>query len=196
MSRVKKRRAGAGVKCSGLFVGRVVEYERMPDGSPVRDDRGQIVVTRVVEDNIPIPNGATTAGLNHALDTVFRGGTPITAWYTGVINNASYTTGPSSADTASSHAGWVEWTGYDESVRQTWSPAAASGGSVSNSTVMTFTNNTGSSVTIRGVFIQSTSAKSSTSGTLWASAVEPSGRTLADGQAFQVIYVVTLTPSS
>lgn len=153
-------------------------------------------IARIVEENIAIDNGATTQGLNHALDVTFRNQTQTAAWYVGIINNSGYTTGVSVNDTALSHAGWTEWAGYGESVRQTWSPAAASAGSVANSSAMTFTNNTGSSVTIRGVAVWSVSTKSSTSGLMWATAVENAGRTLSDTQAFQVIYQVDLTPTS
>lgn len=153
-------------------------------------------VARVVEENIPIHNGATTQGLNHALDVTFRAQTQTAAWYVGIINNSGYTTGVSVNDTALSHGGWTEWTGYDESVRQTWPPAAASAGSIANSSAMTFTNNTGSSVTIRGVGVWSVSTKGSTSGLLWATAVENAGRTLSNTQAFQVIYQVDFTPTS
>lgn len=152
-------------------------------------------IARVVEDNIRFPNGATTQGLNHSLDVTFRAQTATATWYVGIINNSAFSA-VSAADTAASHAGWTEWTGYDESVRQTWSPAAAAAGSVANSSAMTFTNNTGSSVTIRGVAVWSISTKGATTGILWATAIESSGRTLSNTQAFQVIYQVDFTPTS
>lgn len=153
-------------------------------------------IARIVEENIPIQNGATTQGLNHALDVTFRAQSQTAAWYVGIINNSGYTTGVSVNDTAASHGGWTEWDGYDESVRQTWSPAAASAGSVANASAMTFTNNTGSSVTVRGVGVWSVSTKGATTGILWATAVESAGRTLSNTQAFQVIYQVDFTPTS
>lgn len=156
----------------------------------------QVKIVSIDEDNIPIHNGATTQGLNHALDVTFRAQTATATWYVGIINNSGYTTGVSVNDTAASHGGWTEWTGYDESVRQTWSPAAASAGSVANASAMTFTNNTGSSVTVRGVGVWSISTKGSSTGILWATAVESAGRTLSNTQAFQVIYQVDFTPTS
>jgi len=157
--------------------------------------RPPIKIVRIVEDNIPYPNGATTQGLNHALDVTFRAQSATAVWYVGIINNSAFSA-VAAADTAASHAGWTEWTGYDESVRQTWSPAAASAGSVANSSAMTFTNNSGSSVTIRGVAVWSVSTKGSSTGILWATAIESSGRTLSNTQAFQVIYQVDFTPTS
>ena len=156
----------------------------------------QVKIVRIVEENIPIDNGATTQGLNHALDVTFRNQAATAQWYATIINNSGYTTGVSVNDTAASHGGWTEWTGYNESVRQSWSPAAAAAGSVANSSAMTFTNNSGASVTIRGVAIFSTNTKGATTGILWATAVESSGRTLSNTQAFQVIYQVDFVPTS
>lgn len=192
--------AGGGVSVAGRFVGRIVEFERDWFGRPKRRFnwrtwRRELVVKRVVEDGIRIQNGATTQGMNHLLDVGFRNQTATATWYVTIINNAAFTA-VSVADTAASHAGWAEWTGYNESVRQTWSPAAASAGSVANSTAMTFTNNSGSSVTIRGVAVFSVNTKGATTGILWATAIEGSGRTLSNLQAFQVIYQVDLTPTS
>lgn len=152
-------------------------------------------IARVVEDGIEIKNGATTQGMNHALDVTFRNQTQTATWYTTIINNAAYTA-VSVGDTAASHAGWAEWTGYNESVRQTWSPAAASAGSVANSTAMTFTNNSGSTVTIRGVALFSVNTKGATTGVLWATAILDAGRSLSNLQAFQVVYQVDLSPTS
>lgn len=192
--------ADGGVGVAGRFVGRIVEFERNWLGRPKRRFnwrtwRRELVVRRVVEDGIRIDNGATTQGMNYLLDAGFRNQAQVATWYTTIINNAAFSS-VSVADTAASHAGWAEWTGYNESVRQTWSPAAASAGSVANSTAMTFTNNSGSSVTIRGVAVLSNSAKGNATGTLWATAIEGGGRTLSNLQAFQVIYQVDLTPTS
>lgn len=218
--------AEGGIGVSGRFVGRVVEFERNWRGKPKYEwslaglamfvlvgfaywCRGEtfawraawaiwgpkLKVVRVVEDGIRIDNGATTQGMNYLLDAGFRAQAAVTTWYATIINNAAYSA-VAVGDTAASHAGWAEWTGYNESVRQTWSPAAAAAGSIANSTAMTFTNNSGSSVTIRGVALFSTNTKGAGTGILWATAIEGSGRTLSNLQAFQVIYQVDLTPTS
>src|SRR5687768_11508230 len=74
-------------------------------------------------------NGITTAGLNHALETQFRGGSAVNPWKLGLIDGSS-TPALAAADTMSSHAGWTEVTAYAEAARPDWSPAAASGGIV------------------------------------------------------------------
>lgn len=186
---------GEGVVSRGRFFGRVVEFERDAEGLPLYDPDGQLVVKSVVTDWYEVGNGATTVGLNMMLNVTFRGATPSTSWYCSLINNSGFTA-VSASDTMSSHAGWTELSTYTESTRPQWSPAAASGGSVVNGTAMTFTNNTGSTVTLRGVFIVDNNTKTGTTGTLWATAVEAAGRSLADGQAFQVVYTTSLTPTS
>lgn len=218
--------AADGLGVAGRFQGRIVEFERNWRGQPkyewtlyrlaafvavgllgwLRREPfawrlawavwgPQLKITRVVEDGISIRNGATTQGMNHLLDVGFRNQTATATWYATIINNAAFSA-VAVGDTAASHAGWAEWTGYNESVRQTWSPAAAAAGSIANSSAMTFTNNSGSSVTIRGVAIFSVSTKGATTGILWATAIEGSGRSLSNLQAFQVIYQIDLSPTS
>ena len=197
VERDRRGRVKRSFRPSGLFWFAVALLFRRPWGITWHQHVRPVKVKRIVEDEIPVyPNGATVVGLNHSLDVTFRAQTQTAAWYATIINNASYTTGPSSADTASSHGGWVEWQGYDEAVRQTWSPAAASAGSVANTSAMTFTNNTGGTVTIRGVAIFSVSTKGATTGILWATAVENAGRALSNTQAFQVIYQVDFTATN
>lgn len=140
-----------------------------------------------------IKNGAVTVGLNYVLDTAFRNQSQLATWYCGIIAAGSYT-GVSVNDTMSSHSGWVELTGYSESVRQTWSPGAAASGVIANSTAMAFTIN--STSTAQGIFITSSSTKSGTTGTLWATAVESSSFAVTSGVVLNAIYEITLTPVS
>lgn len=146
----------------------------------------------VAWDEALYPNGATTAGLNYLLDTGFRGGTASSNWYVGLINNSGFTA-LSASDTMSSHSGWSETTGYSNSTRVQWSPGAASGGSVTITTAMAF--NINATVSVKGVFVVDNSTKGGTTGTLWATAVEDTARSLSSGQQLQVYYTVTLTPA-
>jgi hypothetical protein len=167
----------AGCKLKGEFRYRIVN----PDGT-------------VEYDWAVCPNGAATVGLNSLLDVGFRAQTQITAWYISLINASGYSA-VSSADTMSSHAGWTEYTSYTETNRQQWSPAAAASGSITNTTVVTFTNG-GSAGSIQGMFLTSSNTKGGTTGTLYSTAVESSPRSLAAGATFQVYYGVTLSPVS
>lgn len=151
-------------------------------------------VTGAVTDDFVVPNAAVTAGHNSLLNVGFRASTQITAWYVGLINGSGFSA-VSASDTMASHPGWTEYTAYSETVRQTWTPGAASGGVIVNGTVMTFTNG-GSQGNIQGMFLASSSTKSEALSTLYSTAVESSPRTLAISAPFQVYYQVTLTPVS
>ena len=132
-------------------------------------------------------NDICDAGKNSLLDVYFRNQTQIAAWYFGLIDNASFSA-LAVGDTMSSHSGWIENTAYAESTRQQWSPAAASGKSISNTTVATFSIN--ASGNLKGIFVTSNSTKSSTSGTLWSTAPFGSVVPVANGDQLKVTYTV------
>lgn len=140
-----------------------------------------------------INNGAATVGLNYVLNTSFRGTSALSSWYCGLIAGSGFSA-VSISDTMASHAGWTEFTSYDESTRQQWSPGAAASGVLINSSVMSFT--IASTSTCQGIFIASSSTKSESASTLWCSAVDGSAFTVTDNIVHNVIYELTLTPVS
>lgn len=111
-------------------------------------------------------NTVTVEGRNHILNTEFRNTSQAASWFFGLVNNAAFATNPDS-DTMVSHAGWTELTAYAEATRPQWSPAAASGGTLTNSSGAVFTFN--ATNTVHGFFISSNSTKGGTSGVLWSS---------------------------
>jgi hypothetical protein len=135
-----------------------------------------------------IKNAVTTVGMNYALDTIFRGTSQISTWYCGLIDNASYTA-LAAGDTMASHTGWIELADYDEAARQTWTPSAASARAIANGTQMTFTISATKSV--KGFFINSVSTKSGTLGTLWATGLFDTVRSVVDGDEIKVTYTVS-----
>lgn len=162
------------VQLSGLFTARCLN----PDGSLAWEKRFR--------------NGATTEGLTHILATQFHGSTQITTWYLGLISNASFTE-LALADTMSSHAGWTEWTSYDESVRQTWVEGEPAGGIVTSSSVASFTiSATGS---LRGAFLVSNSTKGGSTGVLWATGELDETLAVSAGQVVQLAYTCVATGS-
>lgn len=176
------------VACSGVFHNLLYDlrYAR-------RGDRRRVVGRRLV-DEWGVKNAAVTVGLNYLLDAGFRNQTVITAWHIGLINNSGFSA-LSSSDTMGSHAGWSEFTDYDEATRQAWTIAnAASSGSLASSTATSFTISANG--TVRGMFLTSSSTKSGTTGTLWATATESSGRAVTDNQSLEVFYTNTFTPVS
>lgn len=111
-------------------------------------------------------NTVTVEGRNHMLNVEFRAITQAASWFFGLVDDDAFADNPDT-DTMISHPGWNEFTGYTEATRPQWSPAAPSGGSLSNTTTAVFTiNATG---TLHGFFIASNSTKGGTAGVLWSS---------------------------
>ena len=133
-------------------------------------------------------NLVTNEGLNDVLNKYFKGSTYTAAWY--VLLKGTGTI--AAADTLASHAGWTEFVSFSGSNRPAWGPAAAASGVMANTTLFTYTlSATG---TLAGGFVTSGQAKSGTSGTLWATALQT--RSVTNGDTLSGSYTITLTPSS
>jgi hypothetical protein len=134
-----------------------------------------------------LDNAVTDVGLNAILDIMFHSATQITAWYIGLIDNASYTA-LALADTMASHAGWIEFTDYSETYRQTWGAGAASSRSITDATAAEFSiTDTG---TLKGLFLCSEHTISGTTGTLWATAAFASNIVVANGDTARITYTI------
>lgn len=134
-------------------------------------------------------NLVTTQGKNSILDIMFGAATQITAWYMGLVTTGSFTAF-AATDTAAQIGGsngWTESTVYSGGARKSWSPSAASSGSITNSSVVTF--NITSSDTLKGAFIVSSS--SGTSGKLWAEVAFPSSIPVSNGDDVKVTYTLS-----
>jgi hypothetical protein len=140
----------------------------------------------------PAPNLVVTQGRTHALEQWLRGSSYTASWFFGLISDSGYSA-IAAGDTAASHSGWTEFTGYSESVRQTAAFSAASGGSIATSAVAEFTiNATG---TVKGSFLISDSTKSGTAGVLASAGLATQGdRAVTSGDLIRVSY--TLNTSS
>lgn len=130
-------------------------------------------------------NGITTAGKNSLFDIMFRAQTQLTAWYFGLIDNASYSA-LADADTMSSHAGWIECTTYNESTRPQWSPDAAASGAITNTTAVTF--NISATKTLQGIFITNNNTKGGTTGVLWATALFSATKSVVNNDQIKLTY--------
>lgn len=155
--------------------------------------RGQVQIAHYDVDgnlkgNYEFPNGIVDVGLNHILETQFNGGTPVTSWHMGLINNAGFTA-LSNADTMASHSGWAEATVYDQTDRPEWTAGTATGRAITNSTTVDFTMN--ATATIRGVFIASNLTKGGTTGILWATAAFASNVNVVDNDVLKITYTVS-----
>ncbi len=135
-----------------------------------------------------IPNGIVDVGLNHILETEFNGGTPITAWYIGLIDNASFSA-LAAGDTMASHAGWIENNDYTESTRPEWTAGTAATRSITNAVTVDFTIN--ATKTIKGIFITSVSTKGGSTGVLWSTAAFGSTVGVGSGDTLKVTYTLS-----
>ena len=132
-------------------------------------------------------NAVTTVGKNANLNICF-GTTAKPTWYCGLIGG---TPTFSVSDTMASHAGWTEYENYDEAVRQTWTPGAASDKAVENATLMDFTIDD-ATPSVSAIFIADDDTKGGTTGTLWATAPLSPVPTLEDNDVLQIRYKVTI----
>jgi hypothetical protein len=142
----------------------------------------------VVKGEYDFPNGIVDVGINHLLETAFNGGTPITAWYIGLINNAGFSA-LAAADTMSSHSGWAEAVGYSGSTRPEWTAGTAAGRAITNSATVDFAIN--ATATIKGIFITSSSTKSGTAGTLWSTAAFSSNASVVSSDTLKITYTIS-----
>lgn len=137
-------------------------------------------------------NIVVNTGLDDSLDKQFKASSYTASWYVGLTDG---TPTVAAADTMSSHAGWVEVTAYDESVRQTLTLGTVASQSVDNSaSKATFTIST-NSTTVGGCFVTTSSTKSGTTGTLYGAGAFTAGdKSLDDGDTLNV--TVTLTAAA
>jgi hypothetical protein len=136
-----------------------------------------------------VPNGIVDVGLNHILETEFNGGTPITSWYIGLVDNAGFSAF-ANADTMGSHAGWVEThTTYSQATRPEWTAGTATGRSITNAVTVDFSMT--ATITVKGIFITSSNTKGGATGTLWSTAAFASNVTANNGDTLKVTYTVS-----
>lgn len=169
-----------------------VDRARSPEIS-ILGLKGKYVVEHLDRDGKLIkeyefPNAIVDAGMNALLNAMFDSGTQFTTWYIGLIDNASFSA-LNNADTMASHAGWIECTGYSESVRQTWTAGSAASRSITNSSTVNFSIN--ATKTVYGIFIATDSTKSGTTGTLWSTAAFGSTVSVQSGDSLRVTYTVS-----
>jgi hypothetical protein len=133
-------------------------------------------------------NGIVDVGLNHILECEFNGGTQVSTWYLGLINNSGFSA-LANADTMASHGGWTETADYDEATRPEWTAGTAASRAITNSSTVDFTMN--ATVTVRGVFVTTNNTKSGSTGTLWATANFGSPIALLDNDVLRVTYSIS-----
>lgn len=159
-----------------ITIGGVFTYEHRRAGELVSVDSYRNIITN--------------QGLNHALDVLLHGDTPVSPWYVGVFEG-NYT--PVAGDTAATFpANATESTAYDEATRVAYNEAAASSQSTTNSAnKATFTFN--ATKTIYGAFLSSVSTKSATTGTLLAANKAGTSKSVVDDDQLLITYTLSMT---
>ncbi len=136
------------------------------------------------------PNDITNEGKNTLFEIMFHDGTQIAnaSWFIGLISLSGYSA-LAAADVMNSHGGWTEFTGYSQSTRVAWGAGAAASQSITNSSPATFDIN--ASGTVKGIFVTSNSAKSGTTGKLWATALFTADVPVTNGDQLRSTYTVS-----
>ena len=140
-------------------------------------------------------NLVVNVGLAYMAGSALTTTTPITTWYLGLYG-AGATNTPAASDTMSSHAGWIENTGYSNATRPVCTfatPTTANPSVVTNSaSPASFTINATS--TVGGAFLTSNNTVGGTTGTLFSAADfgAPGDRSVANADVLTVTYTLSL----
>lgn len=138
-------------------------------------------------------NIVVNEGLDDVLDKYFKGSTYTASHAVGL------TTGTptfAAGDTLASHAGWTEFTNYDEANRPdlTGSLSAVSGQSTDNTANRAIYTISAGGGTIGGAFVSVDNTKGGTTGVLYGGAAFTTDRVLAEADELRV--AVTLTAAT
>lgn len=133
-------------------------------------------------------NLVTRVGMAYMLDMCFAAGAAAQSWYLGLVNNSGYSA-VAKTDTAASHAGWTEYTGYSQSTRPalSWSAATTASDNVDKvaSAAASYTINGGGG-TIKGCFVITNNTKGGTTGTMYSAGTFSADRVVQDNDTLNV----------
>jgi hypothetical protein len=154
-----------------------------------RDSEGQIKWTAET------PNLVVNVGLQDMNTKYFTGTSYTATWYLGLYG-ATSTNNPAAGDTASSHAGWTEETGYSQATRPqcVFGTATTADPSVISNSGSPATYSITSTATIGGAFLISNNTKGGTTGILFSAAdfQSPGDRSVVNGDTLTVTYTFSL----
>lgn len=132
-------------------------------------------------------NLVTNEGLNSLLGIMFHGDAQISTWYLGIFEGNYTPVATVTAATITSAS--TESTAYNEATRPVYNEGAAAGQSITNSAnKATFTMN--ATKTIYGAFLVSASAKSATTGVLFAASKFATSKAVNSGDELLVTYTL------
>lgn len=149
-----------------------------------------------------IHNAIVIEGLNSLLNIMFHNDTQIETWYLSLVDVVNFVTTAASDDYANIDGGnqWEEFKNYEYSANATaraeWEEDAASGGSISNTTVATF-DITGAGGDVHGILLvgggttPDLQGDSANGGTLWATADFAANVNVSATDQLKITYTVT-----
>lgn len=140
-----------------------------------------------------VPNGVCLPALTDVLQVYFASGTQKPSWYAGVIAESGYEE-VSADDTAASHSGWTEETGYSETTRPQLGSLQFDGGVMTMGSALSFTYTV--TTTVRGLFVASVSGKGSPLGILWSTAPYSAARSVPAGATLTWSYTLRAAEGS
>jgi hypothetical protein len=148
--------------------------------------------TGLVKYSETFSNLVVNQGKQDLLTVYFSDGTATasSSWFMGLISNSGYSA-IAAADTAASHAGWTEFTGYSQATRPLWGQVAPGSGvtTITNTSPATF--DITSSGTLKGGFIITNSTKGGTTGKLWSAALFSADVPVNNGDQMKVTYTLS-----
>lgn len=167
------------------YKGKEMELIKMPRTEwkiEARDAQGNLLWEEEIK------NLVTNAGIDFALDKLFKGVNYTAAWFVGLVNEPA-TFAPE--DTSALHPGWTENTLYDEPARPTLTLGTVANRSVDNAANRAvFTMN--ATAVISGVFLCTTNGVAGGAGTIYSEAAFANGpRNLSSGAILSVTVVAT-----
>ena len=125
-------------------------------------------------------------GLDDILDVHLSGGTQDTTWFLGLTADSPTF---AAADTLASHAGWTEFTDYDESNRVAFTDGGVSSQSLDNSGSPAQFTSSSDSNSVGGSFL--TGVNTGTSGRIYAGAAFGSNKGLDSAETIDVTATFT-----
>ena len=155
--------------------------------------QAKMVWTMVAKDpqgNVKWSDEGKNLIVNTGLDYLLENDLVASTLYIGLIDGAPTV---AAGDTMSSHSGWTEITDYDEAARQAWGQGSASGGVITNASVVTYTDVVG---TVGGGFLGTVATKGGTTGTLFSvKASDEGNRVLIAPNTLDITISLTVTSS-
>ncbi len=141
-------------------------------------------------------NLVVNVGLKDMNDKYFTGSTYTAAWFVGLITGPGSGTTFAAGDTAASHAGWTEDTGYSNATRPaaTFGAATTADPSVISNSASPASFNINATSVIAGAFLISNNTKGGTTGILFSASdfQSPGDRSVVSGDTLNVTYTFNL----